>query len=125
MNYVVQVPFRRYIQQYVCFQSLCCSVNLPIIAAFRRGEGRGDNRQVYATVVTKCFSWLYIQAAWMLLAELSQFSSSIELKFLLDNWKQHHPSVTMATHTPFVQILVVIGNMARKLSKIAMQDVRG
>ena len=61
----------------------------------------------------------------MLLAELSQFSSSIELKFLLDNWKQHHPSVTMATHTPFVQVLVVIGNMARKLSKIAMQDVRG
>lgn len=71
------------------------------------------------------FVLVYVQAAWMLLAELSQFSSSIELKFLLDSWKQHHPSVTMATHTPFVQILVVIGNMARKLSKIAMQDVRG
>ena len=68
---------------------------------------------------------MYIQAAWMLLAELSQFSSAIELKFLLDSWKQHHPSVTTATHTPFVQILVVIGNMARKLSKVAMQDTRG
>lgn len=65
-----------------------------------------------------------MQAAWMLLAELSQFTTSIEMKFLLDNWRQHS-TITMATHSPLVQILVVIGNMARSLGKVAMQDVRG
>ena len=60
----------------------------------------------------------------MLLAELSQFTTSIEMKFLLDNWRQHS-TITMATHSPLVQILVVIGNMARSLGKVAMQDVRG
>jgi len=65
-----------------------------------------------------------MQAAWMLLAELSQFTTSIEMKFLLNNWRQHS-TITMATHSPLVQILVVIGNMARSLGKVAMQDVRG
>ncbi len=60
----------------------------------------------------------------MLLAELSPFSTAIEMKFLLDNWHRYSTSVAITTPSPLVQILVVIGNMSRNLSKVAMEDVK-
>lgn len=69
------------------------------------------------------FSLLH-KAAWMLLAELSLFTATIEPKFLLDNWHHYSSSVVMTTPSPLVQVLVVMGNMARSLGKVAMEDVR-
>ncbi len=60
----------------------------------------------------------------MLLAEMSLFTTTIEMKILLDSWHQYSSSVTMTTPSPLVQILVVIGNMAGSLSKVAMEDVK-
>ena len=62
----------------------------------------------------------------MLLAELSQFTTgSIEAKFLMDSWNQYSFSVSISASSPLVQILVVVGNLARNLSKVAMQDIKG
>ena len=65
-----------------------------------------------------------LQAAWMLLAGMSLFTNAIELKFLLDNWHQYSSSVGTTTASPLIQILVVIGNMASSLSKMAMEDMK-
>ena len=61
----------------------------------------------------------------MLLAEVSQFSVNMDSKFVYDNWHKYSGSVTMETDSPLVQILVTIGNVARKLSRIAVEDIRG
>ena len=66
-----------------------------------------------------------LQAAWMLLAEVSQFSVDMDSKFIYDNWQKYSDSVTMETVSPLVQVLVTIGNVARKLSRIAVEDIRG
>ena len=68
---------------------------------------------------------LSLQAAWMLLAEVSQFTVSIDSKFLFDNWQRYSDTVAMGTGSPLVQILITIGNAARKLSRIAIEDIRG
>ena len=61
----------------------------------------------------------------MLLAEVSQFTVSIDSKFLFDNWQRYSGTVAMETGSPLVQILITIGNAARKLSRIAIEDIRG
>ena len=58
----------------------------------------------------------------MLLAEVSQFSKSIESKFLFDNWNRHKDT---GTGNPLVQILIVIGNLAASVSRIAVEDIKG
>ena len=61
----------------------------------------------------------------MLLAEVSQFTMSVDSKFLYDNWQKYGGSVAMDTGSPLVQILITIGNAAKKLSRIAIEDIRG
>ena len=61
----------------------------------------------------------------MLLAEVSQFSVEMDSKFVYDNWQKYSSDVTMETGSPLVQILVTIGNVARRLSRIAIEDIRG
>lgn len=61
----------------------------------------------------------------MLLAEVSQYSVDMDTKFVYDNWQKYSDNVTMETGNPLVQILVTIGNTARRLSKIAVEDIRG
>lgn len=82
----------------------------------------------------------------MLLAELSQHVKAVETKFLYNSWKQHrgaaltakeeHSGAALTTKeehsgaakedtTPLVQILVIVGNLAGALSKIAVQDIKG
>ena len=61
----------------------------------------------------------------MLLAEVSQFTVSIDSKFLFDNWQRYSGTVAMETGSPLVQILITIGNTAKKLSRIAIEDIRG
>lgn len=79
--------------------------------------------------VRKFLFWLILytslQAVWMLLAEVSQFTVSIDSKFLFDNWQRYSGTVAMETGSPLVQILITIGNAARKLSRIAIEDIRG
>ena len=66
------------------------------------------------------------QAAWTLLSEMSQYIASLlNLKFVLDNWKLHSSVVSVETTAPLVQILCIIGNIARTLGKVHLQDVRG
>ena len=61
----------------------------------------------------------------MLLSEISQFTTSIDAKFVFDNWRLHTSDITMETTMPLVQIVVAIGNLAQSLSKIAVQDMKG
>ena len=61
----------------------------------------------------------------MLLAEISEFSTAIDVGFVTDHWKCHDSFVTMETDSPLVQLLVVIGNLAKQLGKIAIQDIKG
>ena len=61
----------------------------------------------------------------MLLSEISQFTTSIDAKFVFDNWRLHSSDITMETTMPLVQIVVAIGNLAQSLSKIAVQDMKG
>ena len=61
----------------------------------------------------------------MLLSEISQFTTSIDAKFVFDNWRLHSSDITMETTMPLVQIIVAIGNLAQSLSKIAIQDMKG
>ena len=68
---------------------------------------------------------LVSQAAWMLLAEISEFSTAIDVGFVTDHWKCHDSFVSMEIDSPLVQLLVVIGNLARQLGKIAIQDIKG
>ena len=62
----------------------------------------------------------------MLLSEISALNQSVDTKFLLDNWKSYG-TVTMSTTNDsiLVSILTIIGNMAKKLGKIAIGDVKG
>ena len=66
-----------------------------------------------------------LQAAWMLLAEVSQFTVSMDSKFLFDNWQKYSGNIAMDTGSPLVPILITIGNAAKKLSRIAIEDIRG
>ena len=50
---------------------------------------------------------------------------SVDSKFLYDNWQKYSGSVGMDTGSPLVQILITIGNAAKKLSRIAMEDIQG
>ena len=61
----------------------------------------------------------------MLLAEVSQFTVTMDSKFLFDNWQKYNSNVAMETGRPLVQILITIGNTAKKLSRIAIEDIRG
>lgn len=61
----------------------------------------------------------------MLLAEVSQFTSAIDSKFLFDNWKKYSGNVATEMGSPLVQILITIGNTAKKLSRIAIEDILG
>ena len=61
----------------------------------------------------------------MLLAEVSQFTATVDSKFLFDSWQKYSGNVAMETGSPLVQILITIGNAARKLSRIAIEDIRG
>ena len=61
----------------------------------------------------------------MLLAEVSQFTVSMDSKFLFDNWQKYSGNISMDTGSPLVQILITIGNAAKKLSRIAIEDIRG
>ncbi len=61
----------------------------------------------------------------MLLAEVTQFFKSVENKFVFDSWRKYFVSVSRETSSPLVQILVVIGNLASTMSKIAVQDIKG
>ena len=61
----------------------------------------------------------------MLLAEVSQFTTTMDSKFLFDSWQKYSSNVAMETGSPLVQILITIGNAARKLSRIAIEDIRG
>ena len=61
----------------------------------------------------------------MLLAEVSQFTVAMDSKFLFDNWQKYSGNVTMDTGSPLVPILITIGNAAKKLSRIAIEDIRG
>lgn len=64
-------------------------------------------------------------AAWMLLSKISALNQLVDTKFLLDNWKSYG-TVTMSTTNDsiLVSILTIIGNMAKKLGKIAIGDVK-
>lgn len=61
----------------------------------------------------------------MFLAEISEFSTAIDMGFITDNWKCRDSFVSMETDSPLVQLLVVIGNLATQLGKIAIQDIKG
>ncbi len=61
----------------------------------------------------------------MLLAGASAFSSAVNAGFIIDNWRRRDSFVAMETGSSLVQLLVVIGNQARHLGKIAMRDVKG
>ena len=61
----------------------------------------------------------------MLLAEASQFSVDMDSKFVYDNWQKYSNNVAMETGSPLIQILVTIGSTARRLSKIAVRDIKG
>ncbi len=61
----------------------------------------------------------------MLLAGVSEFSSAVDAGFILDNWKRRNSFIATDTGSSLVQLLVVIGNQARHLGKIAMGDVKG
>ena len=61
----------------------------------------------------------------MLLAEISQFSKTVESKFLFDNWNEYKSVVSSEASSPLVQILITIGNLAGNISKIAIEDIKG
>ena len=57
---------------------------------------------------------------------MSQYvASSLDTKFVYDNWKLHSSAVSMETTTPLVQILTVIGKASKSLAKVAREDMRG
>ncbi|XP_064384274.1 condensin-2 complex subunit D3-L-like isoform X2 [Halichondria panicea] len=66
----------------------------------------------------------HVEASWMLLAGVSEFSSAVDAGFILDNWKRRNSFIATDTGSSLVQLLVVIGNQARHLGKIAMGDVK-
>ena len=61
----------------------------------------------------------------MLLAGISEFSSVVDMGFIMDNWKSRDSFVSMETDSPLVQLLVIIGSQARHLGRIAIQDIKG
>lgn len=67
-----------------------------------------------------------MQAAWILLSEVSAFSNSITTKFILDNWKLYN-TVTMATQHEHivVSLLKMIGHSAKRLGHLATEDIKG
>ena len=66
------------------------------------------------------------QAAWTLLSEMSQYTASLlDLKFILDSWRKCRSQVSMAMGSPLIQMFTVIGNIARTLGKVALEDIRG
>ncbi len=61
----------------------------------------------------------------MLLAGVSEFPVAMDTKFIVDNWRHRDSFVAMETGSPLVQLLAIIGNQAKQLGKIALQDVKG
>lgn len=70
-------------------------------------------------------NYFLFKASWLLLAEVSQFSVEMDSKFIYDNWQKYSGDVTVETGSPLIQILITIGNVARRLSRIAVEDIRG
>lgn len=67
------------------------------------------------------------QAAWILLSEMSQYTSSIPNKFILSAWKHSsaHILSTPEDDSPFLQVVTVVGNAAHSLGKVAIGDIKG
>ena len=67
------------------------------------------------------------QAAWILLSEMSQYTTSIQNKFILGAWKQSSTDIVSSPcdDTPFLQVVTMIGNVSRNLGKVAVGDIKG
>ncbi|KAL5479917.1 hypothetical protein EMCRGX_G023519 [Ephydatia muelleri] len=66
------------------------------------------------------------KAAWILLSEMSQYTSSIPNKFILSAWKHSsaHILSTPEDDSPFLQVVTVVGNAAHSLGKVAIGDIK-
>ncbi|KAL5479868.1 hypothetical protein EMCRGX_G023460 [Ephydatia muelleri] len=65
-------------------------------------------------------------AAWILLSEMSQYTSSIPNKFILSAWKHSFAHILSAPEddSPFLQVVTVVGNATHSLGKVAIGDIK-